>query len=141
MKNIKNIISFIIISLVFFSCEDKGLENEDWLEDPNFPNPLTMTLCSKEIVLNKDNEDATAITFTWTKGNDRGAGTSLTYFFRMDLTGNNFGEGAAPGTSTTITEEIPAGVFTKSYTVGELNALLLKNFKRPGGVLPILKHK
>ena len=139
MKNIKNIISFIIMSLVFFSCEDKGLENEDWLQDPNFPNPLTMTLSSKEIVLNKDNEDATAITFTWTQGNDRGAGTSLTYFFRMDLTGNNFGEGAAPGTSTTITEEIPAGVFTKSYTVGELNALLLKNFKRPGGVITNLE--
>lgn len=139
MKNIKNIISFIIMSLVFFSCEDKGLENEDWLQDPNFPNPLTMTLSSKEIVLNKDNEDATAITFTWTQGNDRGAGTTLTYFFRMDITGNNFGEGAPPGTSTTITEEIPAGVFTKSYTVGELNALLLKNFKRPGGVITNLE--
>ena len=139
MKNIKNIISFIIMSLVFFSCEDKGLENEDWLQDPNFPNPLTMTLSSKEIVLNRDNKDATAITFTWTQGNDRGAGTTLTYFFRMDIAGNNFGEGAAAGTSTTITEEIPAGVFTKSYTVGELNALLLKNFKRPGGVITNLE--
>lgn len=139
MKNIKNIISFIIMSLVFFSCEDKGLENENWLQDPNFPNPLTMTLSSKEIILNKDNQDATAITFTWTQGNDRGAGTTLTYFFRMDIAGNNFGEGAPPGTSTTITEEIPAGVFTKSYTVGELNALLLKNFKRPGGVITNLE--
>jgi hypothetical protein len=133
MKNIKNIISFIIMSLVFVSCEDGGLENVDWLKQPNFTNPLTVTLSGKEVVLAKDKAAANAITFTWTKGNDRGAGTSLTYFFRMDIAGKNFGEGAVPGTSTTITEEIPDGVFTKSYTVGELNALLLKNFKRPGG--------
>lgn len=139
MKNIKNIISFIIMSLVLVSCEDKGLENADWLQEPNFANPLTMTLSSKELVLNKDNQDQNAITFTWTQGNDRGAGTTLTYFFRMDITGKNFGEGVDPKTSTTITEEIPSGVFTKSYTVGELNSLLLKNFKRPGGVVTNLE--
>ena len=139
MKNIKNIISFIIMSLVFVSCEDNGLENAGWLKEPDFANPLTMTLSGKEIVLVKENAAANAITFTWTKGNDRGAGTTLTYFFRMDLVGNNFGEGAAPGTSTTITEQIVDGVFTKSYTVGELNALLLKNFKRPGDVITNLE--
>lgn len=139
MKNIKNIISFIIMSLVLVSCTDGGLENADWLKQPDFANPLTITLSNKEVVLAKDNEADNAITFTWTQGNERGAGTSLTYFFRMDIVGNNFGEGAAPGTSTTITEEIPAGIFTKSYTVGQLNSLLLKNFKRPGGVVTNLE--
>lgn len=139
MKNIKKSILFIIMSLVFVSCADSGLENEDWLKDPNFPNPLAITLSSKEVVLNKDNQDANAITFTWTQANDRGAGTSLMYFFRMDIAGKNFGEGADPAVSTVITEEIPAGVFTKSYTVGQLNALLLKNFKRPGGVVTKLE--
>ncbi|RZJ90378.1 MAG: SusF/SusE family outer membrane protein, partial [Chryseobacterium sp.] len=139
MKNIKNIISFIIMSLVLVSCEDKGLENADWLQDPNFPNPLTINLSSKEVVLVKENQDENAITFTWTQANDRGAGTSLTYFFRMDIAGNNFGEDITPENKTTITEEIPAGVFTKSYTVGELNALLLKNFKRRGDVITKLE--
>lgn len=139
MKNIKNIISFIIMSLVFVSCEDKGLENVDWLKEPNFTNPLTITLSSKEIVLSKDNEDEKAITFTWTEGNNRGDGTSLTYIFRMDIAGNNFGKGANPEASTTIIEEIPVGIFTKSYTVKELNSLLLKNFKRPGGVITNLE--
>jgi len=139
MKNIKNIISFIIMSLVLVSCEDKGLENVGWLQDPNFPNPLTMNLSNKEIILVKGNEDANAITFTWTQGNDRGEGTSLTYFFRMDIQGKNFSEGLIPEESTVITEEIPAGVFTKSYTVGELNSLLLKKFKRPGGVVTNLE--
>ncbi|KRD12397.1 hypothetical protein ASE21_00335 [Flavobacterium sp. Root901] len=127
------------MSLVLVSCTDGGLENADWLKQPDFANPLTITLSNKEVVLAKDNEAENAITFTWTQGNERGAGTSLTYFFRMDIVGNNFGEGAAPGTSTTITEEIPAGIFTKSYTVGQLNSLLLKNFKRPGGVVTNLE--
>lgn len=135
MKNIKNIVSFLIMSLVLISCEDKGLENVDWLQEPNFANPLTITVSNKDVVLIKANEDAKAITFTWTQANDRGAGTDLTYLFRMDIEGKNFGEGKKIGDEgyTTITEEIPVGVFTKSYTVKELNALLLKNFKRPGG--------
>ena len=127
------------MSLVLFSCEDKGLENQDWLQDPNFANPMTLNLSSEELVLTKDNEEEKAITFTWTQGNNRGDGTTLTYFFRMDILGNNFGEGVDPEVSTTITEEIPAGVFTKSYTVGELNSLLLKNFKRPGDVVTNLE--
>lgn len=139
MKNIKNSILFIIMSLVFVSCTDSGLENQGWLKDPNFPNPLTITLSSEELVLNKDKENENAITFTWTKGNDRGEGTTLTYFFRMDILGNNFGKDAPVGTSTTITEQIPDGVFSKSYTVAELNSLLLKNFKRPGGVVTNLE--
>ncbi|PWB27347.1 SusE domain-containing protein [Flavobacterium sp. HTF] len=139
MKNIKNIISFIIMSLVLVSCEDKGLENVDWLKDPNFPNPLTINLSKKEVVLVKDNDDVNAITFTWTQANDRGEGTSLTYFFRMDIQGKNFSEGLPPEEITAVTEEVPAGVFTKSYTVGELNSLLLKKFKRPGGVVTDLE--
>lgn len=133
MKKIKNIISFIMMCIVLVSCGDEGLENDNWLQEPNFANPLTMTLSSEEVVLKKENEGQTAITFTWTKANDRGAGTSLTYFFRMDVLGKNFGEGQPEDEKTTITEEIPAGVFTKSYTVEQLNNLLLKKFGRPGG--------
>lgn len=123
------------MSIVLFSCEDKGLENQDWLRVPNFANPLTLNLSGKEIVLVEDNSSANAITFTWTQGNDRGAGTSLKYFFRMDILGKNFGKDMAKTSPdyTTITEELPEGVFTKSYTVKQLNSLLLKHFKRPGG--------
>ena len=129
------------MSIVLVSCEDKGLENADWLKEPNFANPMTLSLSSNEVVLLKENEESNAITFTWTKGNDRGSGTALTYFFRMDIEGKNFGEGMEEDNSnyTTIIEEIPAGVFTKSYTVKQLNDLLLKNFKRPGGVVTNLQ--
>lgn len=128
MKNIKNIISFVIMSIVFISCEENGLNNLDWLKEPAFEIPMKLTPSSEEIILKKDNEDAVAITFTWTPGNDRGPETTLQYLFRMDLQENNFGE------TTAILEEIPSGVFSKSYTVGELNSLLLKRFGRAGNV-------
>lgn len=128
------------MSIVLFSCEEKGLDNQDWLQEPNFANPLTLTLSSKDVVLIDENTNENAITFTWTKGNDRGEGTNLTYFFRMDILGNNFSKDIDDVTKkTVITEEIPVGVFTKSYTVKQLNSILLKHFKRPGGTLTNLE--
>lgn len=128
------------MSIVLVSCEDKGLENQDWLQEPNFANPLTLTLSSKEVVLIKDNEDENAITFSWTQGNDRGSGTTLKYFFRVDILGNNFSKDEEDEEKKTVyTEEIPAGVFIKSYTVKQLNSLLLKHFKRPGGAVTNLE--
>jgi len=128
------------MSIVLVSCEDKGLENQDWLQGPNFANPLTLTLSSKEVVLIKDSEDENAITFSWTQGNDRGSGTTLKYFFRVDILGNNFSKDEEDEEKKTVyTEEIPAGVFTKSYTVKQLNSLLLKHFKRPGGAVTNLE--
>lgn len=121
------------MTVVLVSCEDKGLENLDWLQEPNFENPMTLTPSNENVEMSSGNDDATAITFTWTKGNDRSTGTTLTYIFRMDIVGNNF------GTGTVLTEEIPAGVFTKSFTVGELNALLIEKWGYPGGTVAKLE--
>ncbi|MBA4283761.1 MAG: hypothetical protein C0432_05660 [Candidatus Puniceispirillum sp.] len=127
MKNIKNIISFLLMSIILISCEDKGLENVDWLKEPIFDVPMVLTPSSQDVVMKAGNDDAVAITFNWTAGNNRGTGTTLKYFFRMDIIGNNFEE------ATTLLEEIPAGVFTKSYTVGELNELLIEKWGYTGG--------
>tara|TARA_R110002051_G_scaffold81167_1_gene145198 strand:+ start:14757 stop:15902 length:1146 start_codon:yes stop_codon:yes gene_type:complete len=133
MKHIKNIISFVIMSIILISCGDNGLENADWLKEPVFDTPMTLTLSSEEVVMTKGNDDAIAITFNWTPGNDRGPETSLQYFFRMDIEGNNFGQ------ETAVQEEIPSGVFSKTYTAGELNSLLLKKFGLRGNVLTNLE--
>jgi hypothetical protein len=127
MKNIKYIFSFIIMSVILISCDDKGLENVDWLTQPQFDTPMILTQSSEDVVMTAGNDDAVAITFNWSPGNDRGAGTTLKYFFRMDIIGNNFSE------VTTILEELPVDVFTKSYTVGELNELLIEKWGYVGG--------
>jgi len=132
MKNILNIISVIVI-MVLTACDDKGLENADWLKEPKFEQPMALTVSSDNVVMTEGNDNAEAITFTWTPGNDRGAGTTLKYFFLMDIVGNNFNE------ETALIEELPVDIFTKKYTVGHLNSLLLKKFKRPGGVVTKLE--
>src|SRR3972149_195820 len=119
MKNIKNIISFLLMSIILISCEDKGLEDVNWLKEPLFDVPMILTPSSEDVVMTAGNDAAVAVTFNWTAGNNRGTGTTLKYFFRMDIIGNSYGE------ATTLLEEIPAGGFTKSYTVGELNELLI----------------
>tara|TARA_R110002049_G_scaffold268752_1_gene445535 strand:+ start:65749 stop:66891 length:1143 start_codon:yes stop_codon:yes gene_type:complete len=133
MKNIINIISFVIMSIILTSCEDKGLENRNWLEEPIFDMPMTLTPSSDDVVMTVGNDDAEAVTFAWTPGNERGAETTLQYIFRMDILGNNFSE------ETALQEEIPTGVLTKTYTVGELNSLLLKKFGRAGNVVTNLE--
>ncbi|MDD7885388.1 SusF/SusE family outer membrane protein [Flavivirga sp. 57AJ16] len=133
MKNINKLISFILMSIVISSCEDNGLENIGWLTDPVFENPMTLTPSSEDVVMTAGNDDAEAITFAWTPGNERGAETTLQYIFRMDIVGNNFSE------ETALQEEIPTGVLTKTYTVGELNSLLLKKFGRAGNVVTNLE--
>ena len=121
------------MSMVFSSCEYKGLENRGWLEDPTFENPMTITPSTDDVVMTLGNEDAEAITFTWTPGNDRGGESTLHYIFQMDISGNNFSK------KTVTQEEIPDGVYTKTYTVGELNSLLLKKYGYPGGVVANLE--
>ena len=133
MKNIKNIISFILMSIILISCEDKGLENVNWLKDPIFDVPMILTPSSENVVITAGNYDAVAITFNWTAGNNRGTGTRLKYFFRMDIISNNFEE------TTTLLKEIPADVFTISYTSGELNDLLIEKWGYSGGSTAKLK--
>ena len=121
------------MGIVISSCEDKGLENVDWLKDPIFENPMMLTPSSEDVVMTAGNDDAEAITFTWTPGNERGDGTTLQYIFRMDIVGNNFSE------ETALQEEIPTGILSKTYTVVELNSLLLKKFGRAGNVVTNLE--
>ncbi|TRX39997.1 SusF/SusE family outer membrane protein [Flavobacterium restrictum] len=139
MKKLKKIISFITMSIVLVSCSDTALENRDWLQKPSFETPMTLTPSSENIEMIAGNDTTTAITFTWSPGNDRGAGTTLKYFLRMDILGNNFKGKTELGEPTVLVEEIPAGVFTKSYTVGALNDLLIERWGYPGSSIPKLE--
>lgn len=101
-------------------------DNAGWLEEPAFENPMTLTATPDDTELDEAHFDEVAVTFKWTAGNPRGEGTSLKYLFKMDLSGNEF-------TTAIPTEDIPDGVFSRSYTVQELNDMILEHWKAPGG--------
>lgn len=65
MKNIKNIILFIIMSIVFVFCDDKGFENVDWFKEFDFVNFLILSFFGNEVVLVKESEDVNVIIFIW----------------------------------------------------------------------------
>ena len=112
MKNaIKNIL--MTLPFVIMGCQD---ETERITLD--FPqDTMGLKVSSSDVVLNQDLGNEEAISFTWGSAANRGEGTKLTYYFKMDMADNNF--------ETSIAKvEIPEGVQSISYTHKEMNALL-----------------
>lgn len=82
------------------------------------PDTMKMIVSSENTTLDQDKKDSAAITFTWRDAANRGNGTELTYYFKMDIADNNF--------KTAITKmEIPSGVKSISFTHKEINNLLM----------------
>lgn len=84
---------------------------------------LVISASENSIILDQADRNETAITFTWNKGLNRGEGTSITYCFEMDIANNDF-QTAIP------LEELGPDVFEKSFTVRELNNLILNYWKK-----------
>ncbi|MDC2624422.1 SusF/SusE family outer membrane protein [Bacteroides ovatus] len=117
MKTILKLLMLLFITMCSItSCDD---------DDNHLPtgDALTISVPESSIVLTQDKRNETAVVFTWNKGLDRGEGTSITYCFEMDLANNNF-ETAIP------LEELGPDVFEKSFTVRELNELVLNYWKQ-----------
>lgn len=86
---------------------------------------LTLTAGRSEANMNIRTPNAEAQKFNWTTGTNQGTGTAISYTFEMDLQGNNFAGG--------YKEEIGKKMYSKSFTVNELNHLILEELKRPFG--------
>ena len=110
---IKNIIPALLLILI--GCQD---DMERYVLDKP-ADTMHLSVSSDNIVLDQDKKEEVALIFTWSKATDRGEGTVLTYFFKMDIANNNF--------ETSIDKiEIPAGTNSISFTHKELNNLLAK---------------
>ena len=93
---IKNIIPALLLILI--GCQD---DMERYVLDKP-ADTMHLSVSSDNIVLDQDKKEEVALIFTWSKATDRGEGTVLTYFFKMDIANNNF--------ETSIDKiEIPAG--------------------------------
>ncbi|MDD3077647.1 MAG: SusF/SusE family outer membrane protein [Paludibacter sp.] len=112
MKNmIKNIL--IILTILMVSCQE--ISDMYTLKSPE--DTMHLSVSAADILLNQDLKNQVAVTFTWNTAADRGSGTELTYYFKMDITGNNF--------ETSIDKiEIPEGQNSISFTNKEMNDLL-----------------
>ena len=101
------------LPFVIMGCQDET--ERITLDSPQ--DTMGLKVSSSDVVLNQDLGNEEAISFTWGSAANRGEGTKLTYYFKMDIADNNF--------ETSIAKvEIPEGVQSISYTHKEMNALL-----------------
>ena len=110
-----NTIKYITLALllVFTACEDDTVRHT--LETP--PDTMRLSVSPENIVLDQDKKEEKAVTFTWSNASNRGEGTELTYYFKMDVANNNF--------ETSIAKvEIPAGTREITFTHKDMNNLL-----------------
>ncbi|MDD3322628.1 MAG: SusF/SusE family outer membrane protein [Paludibacter sp.] len=104
----------ISISLLIVGCN----EEMKFFSLMSPPDTMKVTVSTDEIELNQDKRDSIALTFSWGDAANRGAGTELTYYLKVDVADNNF-ETAIPKI------EIPAGLRSISFTHKELNDMLM----------------
>jgi|GEM_PF-1744200 len=107
---------------LLISCEKDNTGNEE----PVTPGVVLIT-STDSIVLSEKKLDEKALTVTWTEGNNRGEGTSLSYLFKMDVADNDF-QTAIP------TVEVEPGVFSMSFTHEQLEKLLVDEWHKQTSV-------
>lgn len=111
----KKFILFILaaIPMLFSSCSDDDIR----FTIPGIDDQMHLTASQGDLTLDQNSGDETAITFTWGKAQDRGEGTKINYYFKMDLESNNF--------ENSIDKiYIPEGQNSVSFTHKQLNSYL-----------------
>jgi hypothetical protein len=79
--------------------------------------PVSLSSSTSSLILTQKQAKNTAINFSWTRGSNKGTGSSISYILQIDKEGNSF--------SKAKTYTMGQGVFEKAFTVNTLNDLLL----------------
>ncbi|MEI6556212.1 MAG: SusF/SusE family outer membrane protein [Paludibacter sp.] len=119
MRQIKLISSFqlvfLLITSFFTSCE------QNLPDDLVKAGALAVSATKSELVLNQKNSlTTTALNFSWTTGTNSGTGASISYTLQLDIKGNNF--------SKALSLNLGKGIYSRSFTVEELNDSLLSHW-------------
>lgn len=113
-KNIYGILFGLIACLIGTSCADNDME----LNKGN--DVLSLTVNKETATLDIRQPSAEAITFNWTSGTNEVTGAAISYVLQMDVQGKNFASG--------IYEDLGKKIYSRTYTVNELNRILIEEF-------------
>ncbi len=117
-------IAFFIIVAMVASCQPDKLPTPAGAAPAG---PLAVSASSDNIVLTQTATSAStsALTLNWTTGTNHGTGSSISYVLQIGKKGNNF--------ANALEFNMGKGVYTKSFTVSELNDDLLNHWNIPAG--------
>lgn len=91
---------------------------------------LSMTATKSSVVLNQKQAGQTAVEFNWTTGTNNGTGASISYQLQVAKKGDNF--------SNPVALDMGKGIYTKAFTVAELNDSLLTHWSvTPGSEIQL----
>ncbi|MDR2628377.1 MAG: SusE domain-containing protein [Dysgonamonadaceae bacterium] len=114
-RTVKPLLPLLLSAMMLASCGSEGDDAGSVQEQL-----LALGASSTYITLSEDHIDDIALTFTWTPAREPGSDFSLSYLTKLDLADNNF--------SACVKEEEEDGVFSKSFTHGQLQKLLVNNW-------------
>lgn len=83
---------------------------------------MTLEASAQDVVLDAEEVDKVALTFTWTPAREMPDDYLVTYVTFLDVEGNDF--------SNAVRQVVDDGVFTKEYTTQELQNLLVERWNK-----------
>ncbi|MBQ7709302.1 MAG: SusE domain-containing protein [Bacteroidales bacterium] len=110
------IISLVLAAAVLAGCQRHEIDNTKSRSNLE----MQITASTNAIVLDENNPDAVALTVSWTPAHDYGDDFIMTYEYSMDVTTSK---------AAAIKEYEDEGIFTRSYTHGELQSMLTGHFE------------
>lgn len=122
----KNILIALIASIAVCACKKPSFNYDVMMKSP------VLTASTDSIMLLKANSTNNAVTFNWTNGSNYGTSASITYTLKIDKKGGDF--------SNALSINVGQN-YAQSFTVLQLNALLLDSLHLPVNTLSQLQIK
>jgi len=110
----------VLSGVLFLSCKKTGIVIPKGVNAP-----LAISASDSSLVLQQVNQNATAVSFTWTTGTNSGTNSAIAYTFQLGKKGKNFAD--------PVSIDMGRQAYTLSYTTGQLNDTLLKHWNIKAG--------
>lgn len=120
MKN-RHILFAVAGLLSLAACDKGGFQGPD-RSMYDVVETMTLEASAHDVVLDAEEVDKVALTFTWTPAREMPDDYLVTYVTFLDVEGNDF--------SNAVRQVVDDGVFTKEYTTQELQNLLVEKWNK-----------
>jgi hypothetical protein len=115
----------IVLAILLFSGISLDSCQDDFEIVVSEGETISLSVSDSELTLDQKYAGNTALSFSWTRGTNKGSGSSISYTLEIDQAGNNF--------STSRIFEKGKGVYEQSFTGSSLNDLIRESWGIPAG--------
>lgn len=123
----------ILTAMLLFSGISLNSCRDDFEIHISEGEPVSLLVSDNELILYQKSSGNTALFFTWTRGSNRGTGSSISYTLEIDIAENDF--------STSLTFNMGKGVFEQSFSGKSLNDLIIETWDVEAGSAVILEAR